>query len=528
MGRFVNPDNSAFQVALNSEIYVDKSELLEYTNRVMDTKQAMICNSRPRRFGKSITADMLVAYYSRGCDSLQMFSGLKISQAESFRKKLNQYDLIHLDIQWCSMDAGTPENTVEYINRNVISELQELYPKILSENIQTAYGAMSCINAATGQKFVVIIDEWDVLIRDEAANQKVQEEYINFLRGMFKGSEPTKFLHLAYLTGILPIKKLKTQSDLNNFDQFTMLDASVFAPYIGFTEDEVKDLCAKYHQDFAEVKRWYDGYLLEEYQVYNPKAVVSVMTRNKFESYWSQTGTYESIKPLISMDFDGLKKAIIEMLAGSMVRVKTSSYQNDMVTFKNKDDVMTLLIHLGYLAYDADEQAAFVPNEEIRRELTEVVEEEQWDEFTELQIKSDELVRATWDMDCSAVAEFIEEIHSGYASVIAYNNENALSSVLSIAYLGAMKYYFKPVREMPAGRGFADLIFVPKRKNLQIPALLIELKWNKDADTAMKQIKEKKYVQALAGYVGDILLVGINYDKKSKVHECIIEKSDVK
>ena len=528
MGRFVNPDNSAFQVALNSEIYVDKSELLEYTNRVMDTKQAMICNSRPRRFGKSITADMLVAYYSRGCDSLQMFSGLKISQAESFRKKLNQYDLIHLDIQWCSMDAGTPENTVEYINRNVISELQELYPKILSENIQTAYGAMSCINAATGQKFVVIIDEWDVLIRDEAANQKVQEEYINFLRGMFKGSEPTKFLHLAYLTGILPIKKLKTQSDLNNFDQFTMLDASVFAPYIGFTEDEVKDLCAKYHQDFAEVKRWYDGYLLEEYQVYNPKAVVSVMTRNKFESYWSQTGTYESIKPLINMDFDGLKKAIIEMLAGSMVRVKTSSYQNDMVTFKNKDDVMTLLIHLGYLAYDADEQAAFVPNEEIRRELTEVVEEEQWDEFTELQIKSDELVRATWDMDCSAVAEFIEEIHSGYASVIAYNNENALSSVLSIAYLGAMKYYFKPVREMPAGRGFADLIFVPKRKNLQIPALLIELKWNKDADTAMKQIKEKKYVQALAGYVGDILLVGINYDKKSKVHECIIEKSDVK
>ena len=378
MGRFVNPDNSAFQVALNSEIYVDKSELLEYTNRVMDTKQAMICNSRPRRFGKSITADMLVAYYSRGCDSLQMFSGLKISQAESFRKKLNQYDLIHLDIQWCSMDAGTPENTVEYINRNVISELRELYPKILSENIQTAYGAMSCINAATGQKFV--------LIRDEAANQKVQEEYINFLRGMFKGSEPTKFLHLAYLTGILPIKKLKTQSALNNFDQFTMLDASVFAPYIGFTEDEVKDLCEKYHQDFAEVKRWYDGYLLEEYQVYTPKAVVSVMTRNKFESYWSQTGTYESIKPLISMDFDGLKKAIIEMLAGSMVRVKTSSYQNDMVTFKNKDDVMTLLIHLGYLAYDADEQAAFVPNEDVRRELREAVEE-QGNESVDLQTK---------------------------------------------------------------------------------------------------------------------------------------------
>lgn len=378
MGRFVNPGNSAFQTALNSEIYIDKTGLLEYTNRVIDTKQAMICNSRPRRFGKSITADMITAYYCRECDSEEMFLPLEISQTQNFRKHLNKYDVIHLDIQRCCMDAGEPEKTVEYINANIIAELKEIYPDVISGQINTAYGALSCVNAALGVKFIVVIDEWDVLIRDEAMNQSIQEEYINFLRGMFKGSEPTKFLHLAYLTGILPIKKLKTQSALNNFEQFTMLDASVFAPYIGFTEEEVKSLCVRYNKDFEMVKKWYDGYILEDYQVYNPKAVVSVMTRNKFESYWFQTGTYESIMPLINMNFDGLKAAIIEMIAGGRVKVRTSSYQNDMVSFRNKDDVLTLMIHLGYLAYDGENHCAFVPNEEIRSELTDAVEDEQW------------------------------------------------------------------------------------------------------------------------------------------------------
>ncbi len=525
MGRFVNPDNAAFQVALNSEIYIDKTGLLAYTNRVLDTKQAMICNSRPRRFGKSITAEMLVAYYSKGCRSEQLFEGLEISRSDNFQKHLIQYDVIHLDIQWCCVDAGAPEKTVDYINENVIAELNEIYSNAIPDTVKTAYGAMSYIYSVYGAKFIVIIDEWDILIREEALNQSVQDAYIHFLRGLFKGSEPTKFLHLAYLTGILPIKKLKTQSALNNFDEFTMLDASVFAPYIGFTEREVKKLCSQFNQDFEGVKRWYDGYLLEDYQVYNPKAVVSVMTRDKFRSYWSQTGTYESIMPLISMDFDGLKSTIIKMLAGEQVKVKTATYQNDMVSFKNKDDVLTLLIHLGYLAYDANKRMAFIPNEEIRSELVNAVEEEHWNEFTELQLQSEYLLKATLDLDEETVAQILEEIHEDYASVIAYHDENSLSSVLSIAYLSAMQYYFKPIREMPSGKGFADIVFIPKREYLAMPALVIELKWNRSAEAAMQQIKDKNYPQALESYTGSILLVGINYDKKNKQHQCIIEKT---
>ena len=272
MGMFVNPDNSAFQVALNSEIYIDKSGLINYTNKVLNTLQGYICNSRPRRFGKSVTANMLTAYYSRGCDSEGLFADLEISKSADFKKYLNQFDVIHLDIQWCMEPAGGADQVVPYISEKTIAELKEYYPDALSEDAKSLPEALSQINALTGKKFIVIIDEWDVLIRDKATNTKAQEDYINFLRGMFKGTEPTKYIQLAYLTGILPIKKEKTQSALNNFDEFTMLSASRLAPYIGFTENEVQKLAKEYQQDFDEVKRWYDGYLLNEYQVYNPRA----------------------------------------------------------------------------------------------------------------------------------------------------------------------------------------------------------------------------------------------------------------
>ncbi len=309
MGRFVNSGNGAFQVALNSEIYVDKTELLEYTNRVQDTTSKFICNSRPRRFGKSITADMLTAYYGRDCDSEEMFSGLAIGKSADFRKYLNQYDVIHFDMQWCMEPAGGPEHIVSFITQNTIQELKEYYPDIAQKSWKSLPDVLSCIHAATGRKFVVIIDE------------------------------------------------------------FTMLNAKIFDKYMGFTEEEVEKLCEEYQVCFDEVKGWYDGYLLGDTEVYNPKAVVEVLKWKRFQSYWSETGTYEVIVPLLNMDFDGLKTAVIEMLAGGTIEVDVSSFQNDMTSFVNRDDVLTYLIHLGYLGYDQRTERAFIPNEEIRQEL---------------------------------------------------------------------------------------------------------------------------------------------------------------
>ena len=525
MGKFLNPNNDAFQVALNSNIYVDKTELLIYTNKSLNTNQSLICNSRPRRFGKSITANMLAAYYSKGCNSEEMFSNLAISKDKDFKTHLNKYDVIYFDIQWCMTAVKDVNKVVSYIENAVIKELKEVYKDTLDEPVLSLPEALSNINTSIGKKFIVIIDEWDALIRDEATNITVQETYINFLRGMFKGTEPTKFISLAFLTGILPIKKMKTQSALNNFDEFTMIDASVFAAYIGFTEDEVNYLCEKYQKNFDDVKHWYDGYEVGEFHVYNPKAVVSVMLRNTFQSYWSQTGTYESILPLINMDFDGLKTAIIEMISGANVEVDVRSFQNDMISFSDKDDILTLLIHLGYLAYNPLRQIAWIPNEEIRQEFITATKKKKWNEFLNFQKKSTELLYATLDMDEQMVAESIEKIHTYYASTISYNDENSLSSVLTIAYLSTMQYYFKPIRELPTGRGFADFVYLPKTEYIgEYPALLIELKWNKTVKTAMEQIKERNYVSALKDYTGDILLVGINYDKKKKEHQCEIEK----
>ena len=524
MGRFVNPNNSAFQRALNSEIYVDKSGLLEFTNGVINTEQSMICHSRPRRFGKSIAVNMLTAYYSRGAASEAMFADLAIGKSAGFHTHLNKYDVICIDMQWFWMNVGDSEKVVAFVNEQIVEEMRTEYPDIDFPEGTNIARAMSIVNGATGHKFVVIIDEWDVLIRDELKKTAVQEEYINFLRGMFKGTEPTKYIALAYLTGILPIKVEKTQSALNNFDEYTMLSAGPLSQYVGFTDAEVRELCEKYVVDYAAVRHWYDGYRMGGYEIYNPKAVVSVMLRKEFQSYWSQTSTYQAITPLLNMDFDGLRADVVEMLGGASVPVNTKSFHNDMVTFTGKDDVLTLLVHLGYLGYNQVSQTAFIPNEEIRSEFLTALEVSRWNELVEFQRASEELLEATLDMDAEAVAEGIERIHMQYVSVIQYNNENSLSSVLSLAYLSTMQYYFRPVREMPLGRGFADFVFLPKPQYVgSYPALLVELKWNQRAKTALAQIKEKKYAESLADYTGEILLVGISYDKKTKQHECVIE-----
>ena len=528
MGRFVNRDNSAFQVALNSKIYIDKTGLIEYTNSVLDTSDAYICNSRPRRFGKSYTANMLAAYYSKGCNSEEMFSGLDISRKSDFKTHLNQYDVIHIDIQWFLANCYNSNKIVSFLSDSVISELRDIYPDILPLGELSLPDSLSRIKDKTGQKFIIIIDEWDVLIRDEATNYYIQNEYINFLRGMFKGTEPTKYIQLAYLTGILPIKKEKTQSAVNNLEEFTMLHSYELAPYIGFTENEVKMLCQKYDRDFEKVKKWYDGYLLENYEIYNPKAVVSVMLRGKFRSYWSETGSYEVIVPLINMNYDGLKNTIIEMLSGQNVKVNTLTFKNDPANIQSKDDVITYLIHLGYLGYNEKDETAFIPNEEIRHELINAVKSTNWSDLIHFQYESNHLLDATLSMNTQEVAEQIQKIHSEYASSIQYNDENSLSSVLTIAYLSSMQYYFKPIRELPTGKGFADFIYIPKPEYIRdYPALIVELKWNKNAKTALEQIKNKDYPEATKQYTGNIILVAINYDKKSKNHECIIEKLSV-
>ena len=353
----------------------------------------------------------------------------------------------------------------------------------------------------------------------------LQKQYLDFLRDLLKDQS---YVALAYMTGILPVKKYGVHSALNMFREYSMTDQKMFEEYTGFTETEVQALCRQYDMDFEETNSWYDGYRLRTYQhIYNPKSVADVLMWKEFRSYWTGTETYEALKIYIDMNFDGLKEAVVMMLGNGRCRINTRKFQNDMTTFKTKDDVLTLLIHLGYLTYDKNTDEVFIPNLEITQEFMNVVDEPGWDGLVQSLNHSEELLQSTWDCDENAVAEKIATIHNETASMLKYNDENSLTCVILMAYYSAKAHYMNPIMELPSGKGFADVVYLPKRER-RVPALVVELKWNKTAKGAIDQIKEKRYPDAIRDYGGELLLVGISYNKDAaegkRKHTCMIEK----
>ena len=519
MGVYFNPDHSNFQKIINSDIYVDKTGLLAYTNSVINTMQGYVCVSRPRRFGKSIAANMLAAYYSRGCDSREMFSGFEIAKKDSFEKHLNQYNTIFLNMQEFLSQSEDIDDMLNLIKKSVLWELLEEYPNLRYFNTENLTRTMQDIYNNRKCPFIIIIDEWDCVFRENRMNREAQEKYLDFLRDLMKDKG---YIYLAYMTGILPIKKYGTHSALNMFDEFSMLEPGPLAPYVGFTENEVEKLCTDYKISVDEVKSWYDGYIFDNVSVYSPRSVVSCMRLGKIGNYWNQTETFEALKDYIEMNFEGLRDDVLSMLAGETVPVNTGSFTNDMTTFRTEDDVFTLLVHLGYLAYDGKNKCVYIPNNEIRTEYVNVVSASDWGEATEALKNSADTLRAIWDGKAELVARQIEKAHFE-TSHIQYNDENALSYTISLALYAARNYYHV-YRELAGGKGFADLVFVPKRKFADKPAMVIELKWNRNAEAAIAQIKQKKYCESLKEYQGNLILVGVDYDKKTKVHNCRIEK----
>ncbi len=519
MGIYLNPNGVDFQEALNSEIYVDKSGLIEYTNIVLRTKQKYICVSRPRRFGKSMAAEMLTAYYSRGCDSREMFSKLKIAKTEAFDKHLNKYNVIHINMVNFLSESHNMKEMIEFIEEDLIDELKNEYPDVCYPKRQNLIKVIAAIFAQTNIPFIFIIDEWDCVIRVHKNDSDSQAKHLDFLRNLLKDQS---YVSLAYMTGILPIKKYGEHSALNMFTEVSMTDPREYAEFTGFTESEVKQLCDEYKMPFDETKRWYDGYNLMDVSIYNPRSVVMSMTGGYFNNYWTSTETYEALKVYIEMNFDGLKDKVTQLIAGEKIKINTGKFQNDMTTLRSADDIFTLLVHLGYLTFDFYTNQVWIPNSEVAQEFINSIEDGGWEEVMQAIKVSDELLKATLNCDEEKVAELIDKAHSDNTSILKYNDENSLSCVISLAYYSARKTYTIE-RELPAGKGFADLVFRP-RKNNSNPAIIVELKYDKSAEGALEQIKNKKYADCLKDYSGEILLVGINYDKESKKHSCKIEK----
>ena len=485
MGTYINIGNAGFQSARNSE-YVDKSELITVVNKTLFTERRFSCVSRCRRFGKSMAAKMLYAYYDHSCDSRSLFADLQIANDPQFEQHLNKYAAIYKQ-EDCLMD---------YLLR---------------------------VSIEKGDQFVFIIDEWDAICREFALGTKAMDAYVSWLRRMFKSQQAMRVFACAYMTGILPVKKFKTESALNNFTEFSMVEPMDMGQFFGFTKDEVRALAEKHGMDFDELVKWYDGYQIgDELSMFNPNSVMQALRSRRCRSFWASTGAYDAVVNYIQMNYEGLKDDIIQMLAGGRCKVNPTKFQNDMSVIRSKDDVLTVLIHLGYLSFSWQKSECYIPNKEVAGEMVNAVEDNNWTNVVKALEASEQLLRDTLDGEEEAVARGVDAAHDENTSILSYNNENSLACVLSIAYYYARNDYVMH-RELASGKGFADIVLIP-RKNVESPAIVVELKFRKDADSAIDQIKRRQYPAKVAEHTANLLLVGINYDRETKLHTCHIEK----
>ena len=521
MGIYLNPGNENYKRIINAEIFVDKTMMIAEINKIINTSNNLVCISRPRRFGKTIAQNMITAYYSKGCDSRKLFAGYKIESDPDFEKYLNKYNVILIDMNNEYQNTLDKNNLIHILSEKIKSELRIEYSDLefgenesLAECILKAY-------AQTGDTFIVIMDEYDVLVR-ERVSQELFDEFLSFLNGLFKSNTLRPAISLAYLTGILPIVRDKVQSKLNNFREYTFLNPGKFANHLGFTDEEVRKLCEQYNVDYEECKHWYDGYSLGGYEIYNPESVVMCIEEGYFEGYWGKTSSYQVISDRLEQNFEGIRDDVVKMMSDESVDVNVSGFINTMDAFVTKDDVFTYLAHLGYLSYNREGQTCHIPNREIRQEwMNAIAASKDYAQTDKIIRASKELLNKTIAGDADAVAKALDISHIHIASNRSYNNEDVLQSAIYLAYIYALNKY-TVVREMTAGKGFADVVFVPFKSDL--PAMVIELKSNKTAESGLNQIKDKMYYESLNLYRGNMLLVGINYDESTKEHSCVIER----
>ena len=535
MGTYLNPGNKGFKRITDSD-YVDKTGLIRLINQAIGTTDNLICVSRPRRFGKSYAAQMLCAYYDRSCDSHSLFADYVISGDPSYENNLNKYHVINLDITGFISEAKKKDIPLREIpsriDSAVLSETQKIYSEL--NGIENLNECLLELVRLTKTQIIFVIDEWDSMIREAKEDEEAQDRYLHLLRGWFKNNNFTpEAVAAAYMTGILPIKKDGTESAISDFQEYSVLDPGDFAEFVGFTETEVLTLCKRYAVSFQQMKKWYNGYTFGKmHSIYNPYSVMHALKSGTFKSYWKKTSAAEALMTYIDLDQEGLQEEIARLITGEKIDVDTDSFQNDIESFSDKDDVITLLIHLGYLTYEEvsdsyDEDSglaglASIPNEEVRTEFDKMLRKATHKSLVALVRRSDQLLQDTLSGNEKAVCRTIADIHDSEYAPMFYNNEQSLRYVVKMAYISCVDQYDK-VEEMPSGHGMADIVFLPKKRS-PLPAMIVELKWNNTAASAIDQILDKHYPKNLENYGGDILLVGISYDMHTKEHACRITR----
>ena len=525
MGIYVNPGEALLKMAVNSRVYVDKSMILHELNQVLNSEDRFVCVARPRRFGKSMAGNMIAAYYGKKANSRPILEKLRIAQCPDFETYLNAFIVIKLDVNGFYSNSNHNEDIVPLFTERIREELMEEFPNCGIKDSDTMDRCIERVFAKTGEQFVMILDEYDVLVR-EKVKSSIFDSYLSFLNGMFKNANLAPAFALVYLTGILPVVRDKIQSKLNLFREYTMTESKQLTVYVGFTEEETQALCEQYQMDFDECRRWYNGYRMtyhdKSFDIYNPQSVVQAMMNKEYDDYWPKTGSYDSIKIYISMNFEGIKDDVKAMIAGEYIDVNVKKYMNTMTDFYSKDDIYTYLIHLGYLAYNRIKKQCFIPNNEIRSEWINAIEDDKsYSEAIRIVNNSKLLLDKTVEGDAQAVAEALSAAHEQLMSRQRYNHEAGLQSAIRFAYFYATSRY-TIISELPAGKGYADVVFIPYVPD--VPAMIVELKRNKTTGAALEQIENKQYFNVMDKYQGDLLLVAVNYDEKTNEHTCEIRR----
>ena len=516
MALYINTDSAYkdFQMLCNDKYFVDKSLIIEKVNERIHTKNRYLCITKPRRFGKTSVLNMLGAYYGKTCPSASIFDSLLIGKCSSYAAHLNQYNIIHLSLN-CLPDSGNSYNDyIALIKGTITDDIEELYPELKGEEFRSLPDLLT----ATKDEFIFFIDEWDYIFSHDLYREN-HSDFLEFLRYLLKDRS---YVALAYMTGVLPIKKYSTGSALNMFDEYTMLNDSFFDEYFGFTEEETASLCARQSKlTLDEIAEWYNGYLADDgRKLYNPRSVILALINGKCRSYWTKTGKMDEVLFFLKYNIGEVRDDIVKMVNHMPVRIEIwNEYTAGQEAPSNREDIYAAMIIYGFLSYHDGELS--IPNKELMLEFQKALKDDDFGAVAELVRNSDEILNATLEQRTDIVVSYLHNIHNSEIPILKYNDENSLACVVTLAYLSARNKY-RIEREDKSGKGYADFIFYPRRRDL--PGIIIELKADSTPEDAIRQIRKKEYWEKLKKEsVEKILLTGINYDKRTKEHQCRIE-----
>ncbi len=533
MGLFLNSKlpYEQYKSSKTAKYYVDKSELLVELFDSIGTESPYICITRPRRFGKSVAANMIAAFFGKGAKAEHLFCDLAVAKNEDFKKHLNSHNVIYIDF---SIEPECCSSYHSYIMRildGIKTELWEAYSELSLNQVQSLWDILAAICQKTGDKFIFVIDEWDAPFHLSYITEQEQQAYLRMLRSLLKGQA---YVELAYMTGILPIAKYSDGSELNMFLEYSMVTSEKYSRYFGFSDAEVDFLFAIYKNTTPEPKItrddlriWYDGYYTASKQrIYNPRSIVSALKDNQLRNYWTSSGTYDSIFGYIKDNIEDVQDDLALMFAGEAVPADVMEYAASNMQLNTKDEIYSAMVVYGLLTYH--DGCVLIPNKELMKSYAAMMKKEtSLGYIYQLANASNQMLKATLTGDTSKMAEILEYAHNTESPILSYNSEIELAAVVNLVYLSARDQYHME-REDKAGEGYVDFIFYPVRKNAD--GIILELKVDASPEEAIEQIKEKKYSLRFKGklgeipkYTGRILAVGISYNRKTKRHYCKVE-----